>query len=137
MKDGYYEESPVDDPTGAATGSGRVIRGGGWYNPAGNCRSAYRYGGVPGTGTTTWACVSPEFRRTSRASGAGAQPAEHVRDVPISGRPWSHPNLCPRHGHVPPDLPINPRIADSALAFACGMFWPRRPRAPRAAAIRP
>ena len=29
-QDGYYNESPVDDPTGAATGSGRVYRGGGW-----------------------------------------------------------------------------------------------------------
>ena len=39
---GYYKESPVDDPTGAATGSFRVFRGGSWYYPAGYCRSAYR-----------------------------------------------------------------------------------------------
>jgi formylglycine-generating enzyme required for sulfatase activity len=36
-KDGYYKESPVDDPTGAATGSIRVIRGGGWSLPAASC----------------------------------------------------------------------------------------------------
>ena len=39
---GYYAKSPADDPTGPATGSDRVIRGGGWDGPAGNCRSAYR-----------------------------------------------------------------------------------------------
>jgi formylglycine-generating enzyme required for sulfatase activity len=41
-KDGYYKESPVDDPTGAATGSYRVDRGGSWHIPAGYCRSASR-----------------------------------------------------------------------------------------------
>ncbi len=41
-KDGYYKESPVDDPTGAATGSGRVIRGGNWLCSARHCRSASR-----------------------------------------------------------------------------------------------
>ncbi len=33
-----YKESAVDDPTGAATGSLRVIRGGSWIRPAGYCR---------------------------------------------------------------------------------------------------
>jgi formylglycine-generating enzyme required for sulfatase activity len=47
-EDGYYKESPADDPTGAATGSGRVIRGGSWCGPAGACRPAYRGGILPG-----------------------------------------------------------------------------------------
>jgi formylglycine-generating enzyme required for sulfatase activity len=47
-KDGYYKESPVDDPTGAATGSFRVIRGGFWDYPARYCRSAFR--GLDGPG---------------------------------------------------------------------------------------
>jgi len=47
-EDGYYKESPVDDPTGAATGSIRVLRGGGWGDPAGYCRSAYRAYRAPG-----------------------------------------------------------------------------------------
>ena len=47
-KNGYYKESPVDDPTGAATGSDRVIRGGGWFFVVGGCRSAYRIGRSPG-----------------------------------------------------------------------------------------
>jgi formylglycine-generating enzyme required for sulfatase activity len=47
-KDGYYKESPVDDPTGAATGSYRVFRGGSWDNPARDCRSALRVSHLPG-----------------------------------------------------------------------------------------
>ena len=43
-----YKESPVDDPTGAATGLGRVNRGGSWSYPAGYCRSADRSGIGPG-----------------------------------------------------------------------------------------
>ena len=41
-KDGYYKESPVDDPTGAATGSFRVFRDGNWLCSARHCRSASR-----------------------------------------------------------------------------------------------
>ncbi len=42
-EDEYYAKSPVDDPTGAATGWFRVLRGGGWLSPARYCRSANRY----------------------------------------------------------------------------------------------
>ena len=41
-KDGYYKESPVDDPTGAAVGAYRVLRGGGWSFPVKLCQSAIR-----------------------------------------------------------------------------------------------
>jgi formylglycine-generating enzyme required for sulfatase activity len=43
----YYRTSPTDDPKGPATGSYRVLRGGGWYDYAVYCRSAYRYWFVP------------------------------------------------------------------------------------------
>jgi formylglycine-generating enzyme required for sulfatase activity len=39
----YYRNGPPVDPAGPASGSHRVIRGGGWNNSAMNCRSAYRY----------------------------------------------------------------------------------------------
>ncbi len=48
-----YPGGAVVDPQGPTTGSGRVIRGGGWYDwsvwfdDAGVCRSAFRYGGDP------------------------------------------------------------------------------------------
>ena len=45
---GYYAKSPTDDPTGPATGSDRVDRGGSWFNPAWGCRSAGRNGYGPG-----------------------------------------------------------------------------------------
>ena len=37
-----YAKSPVDDPQGPAAGSFRTIRGGGWWNDAGQNRSAQR-----------------------------------------------------------------------------------------------
>ncbi len=45
--EGYYAKSPMDDPTGPTTGSGRVIRGCGWQRPAGWCRSAERCSRAP------------------------------------------------------------------------------------------
>ena len=44
----YYTNSPTDDRTGPIAGSGRVHRGGRWFDWAVSCRSAIRYGGTPG-----------------------------------------------------------------------------------------
>ena len=46
----WYGEYNVNDtlnPKGPATGSKKVDRGGGFYDPAWRCRSAYRGGGTP------------------------------------------------------------------------------------------
>jgi len=40
----YYSQSPTDNPPGPATGSSRVLRGGGWDYLSRYIRSAYRYG---------------------------------------------------------------------------------------------
>ena len=40
---GRYPSGAVTDPTGSASGVDRVLRGGGWDNSAGSCRSAYRF----------------------------------------------------------------------------------------------
>ena len=50
-KEGYYKESPVDDPTGPTGGLHRVFRGGSWFDPAGYCRSAFRGRITPGVQT--------------------------------------------------------------------------------------
>ncbi len=44
---GDYPSGSVTDPTGPASGSYRVLRGGGWYYYAGYCRSANRGGLTP------------------------------------------------------------------------------------------
>jgi sulfatase modifying factor 1 len=43
-----YSKEPQANPSGPETGSGRVIRGGGWFLDAVYCRSASRYGWHPG-----------------------------------------------------------------------------------------
>ena len=45
---GKYDVKAVDDPIGPTTGSGHVIRGGGWDIYAGDCRSADRGAFTPG-----------------------------------------------------------------------------------------
>ena len=44
---GDYPSGSVTDPSGATSSSGRVNRGGGWFNTADNCRSADRYRNSP------------------------------------------------------------------------------------------
>jgi formylglycine-generating enzyme required for sulfatase activity len=44
FKESYYGESPQGDPQGPSSANLRVIRGGSWYDPAIQCRSAYRWG---------------------------------------------------------------------------------------------
>ncbi len=44
---GNYSSASQTDPTGAAGGSDRVVRGGGWGYYASGCRSAFRYRGSP------------------------------------------------------------------------------------------
>jgi len=43
----YYRNSPKKDPQGPANGSGRVDRGGSWYNVGWRCRAAYRFRVAP------------------------------------------------------------------------------------------
>ena len=51
--EGYYNQSPADDPTGPAGASARVVRGGSWHDGPAYARSAYRDGARAGaTGTS-------------------------------------------------------------------------------------
>lgn len=41
---GEYSQAAIKDPQGPTDGSFRVVRGGSWYSPAAQCRSAFRSG---------------------------------------------------------------------------------------------
>ena len=56
-EDAYDAKSPVDDPTGPATGTRRVVRGGNWMSPSGSVRAASRLGIDP-----TWPGPMQGFR---------------------------------------------------------------------------
>ncbi|MCK6456030.1 MAG: formylglycine-generating enzyme family protein [Phycisphaerae bacterium] len=45
----YYSSSPSSNPTGPASGTGRVLRGGDWSGLPNNCRSALRLNLTPGS----------------------------------------------------------------------------------------
>ena len=69
--DGYYERVADGRSDGCLQRARSAwFAAGAGATPARVCRSAYRYDGVPGIGAYTWACVSPEFRRTSESKGS-------------------------------------------------------------------
>ncbi len=47
---GSYSSGSQTDPHGPTSGSSRMLRGGGWHDPANRCGVAYRYGYWPGVG---------------------------------------------------------------------------------------
>ena len=48
----YYETSPLEDPKGPGTGTGRVNKGGNWYASPADCRCAFR--GFSGPSMSFW-----------------------------------------------------------------------------------
>jgi len=44
---GEYKKDKTINPTGPASGTFRVRRGGDWFYDSGDCRAAYRYAGAP------------------------------------------------------------------------------------------
>jgi formylglycine-generating enzyme required for sulfatase activity len=60
----YYSRSPMNNPTGPASGDYRVMRGVSWYNNVDNVRSAYRFGSDPADYNPN----SPGFRCASSSS---------------------------------------------------------------------
>src|SRR2546430_13242884 len=99
----YYRESPTDDPTGPATGSTRVIRGGEWYGDARDCRSAFRYADQP--------------------EGVFYVMGFRVVMMPTDAAPAAVPKADP-----PPELTHRPTVdpvASDPPLTATGEDWPR------------
>jgi formylglycine-generating enzyme required for sulfatase activity len=67
---GDYAKGAVTDPQGPSGGSYRVSRGGCWYRPAGNCRSAYR----------DW--HGPSYRRDYLGFRLALSPSEAEQEPP-------------------------------------------------------
>ncbi len=44
---GYYKKSPRNNPKGPSSGSGRVMRGGSWYDLPRRVRTTFRFGDAP------------------------------------------------------------------------------------------
>ena len=79
---GYHAKSPTDDPTGPATGSLRVNRGGSWYYPAWRCRSAFRGYFGPGDRDSN---LGFRVSRVPAESAAGS-PIGSVEIAPIEAK---------------------------------------------------
>ncbi len=62
----YYENSPLEDPKGPNTGTGRVNKGGNWYSSPADCRCAFR--GFSGPSMNFW---NLGFRVVMEASEPG------------------------------------------------------------------
>ncbi|MGB0723190.1 MAG: SUMF1/EgtB/PvdO family nonheme iron enzyme [Gammaproteobacteria bacterium] len=62
---GAYPAEPVLDPSGPASGGGRVLRGGSWFYDARGCRSAQRNGNHP---SIDWLSVGFRLARGPRAA---------------------------------------------------------------------
>jgi len=50
----YYSISPEENPQGAANATGRVVRGGSWYNPVVCGEVSFRYPGADPTSCSSW-----------------------------------------------------------------------------------
>ena len=120
----YYEDSPVRDPEGPSTGSGRVLRGGDWYSNAKCCRSAYRNSHAPtfrddAVGfrvVLSFAKVkSPPPPKEEPPPVAKVEPpVEPVRPIPV---PVPVPIPVPVPAEVKPDPEITARSIGMKLVY--------------------
>ena len=86
---GAYPGEPLKDPGGPSTGTGRVIRGGGWDCTASIAARPSAAGATPATGAANWASgsfPSPDEAPDSLRS-PGAEVVPPLRDALMTSRP--------------------------------------------------
>ena len=101
--EGYYNQSPADDPTGPAGASGRVVRGGSWNDgarasPVGEPPRGRA--GVPAR--TRWAFAWPWV-----SLAAELRPAKRKRCPAAKARPSPRPSRARPDGQHRPDRQIS------------------------------
>ena len=101
----YYSQAPADDPPGPRHGTRKVIRGGDWYSDGRDCRSAFRYAGLP--------------RGTFYATGMRV--VMTIQSDPHAPRPQA-PQLAPVAPPVVAELAVDAAPADGSNASE---DWPR------------
>ncbi|MDS4030172.1 MAG: formylglycine-generating enzyme family protein [Candidatus Contendobacter sp.] len=82
---GAYRAELVVDPTGPATGGGRVLRGGSWFDVGGLARSASRYLNEPGDRNDSIGfrlALGPELRQDERAGQGEGGAGQTAREAP-------------------------------------------------------
>jgi formylglycine-generating enzyme required for sulfatase activity len=82
----YYGKSPTDDPTGPATGSDRVDRGGSSESPADRCRSAARGARRPGDRSDNLGFRIAQVPADAAAGTAVASPSAASKSNPIESK---------------------------------------------------
>ena len=135
--EGYYQQSPDNDPRGPAQGKERVLRGGAWNSTAESCRSAYR-ASDPSIDDTCLASDAIGFRCVRnapaddlQADGGGTMPAQpqsktgfvyddiYLQHQTTPGHPERPERLTAildrlkTAGLYPRLIPIAPRVASS------------------------
>jgi formylglycine-generating enzyme required for sulfatase activity len=118
--EGYYTESPNDNPKGPATGKQRVLRGGAWDCTPDKCRAAYRHKEFPVYSDACFGADSYGFRRARKGEASGAAVARSGDRAPESagsGDPRQAPEPAPSARRGSPD-PAAPRTGspDSAAS---------------------
>ena len=103
----YYKTGPKVDPAGPASGTMRVIRGGGWMSSPPRCRSAGRTG-IQLRGS--YCDLTPGFRIVIESDAARKLPAPSPPNCAEWGD-WRGPGRNAVSMHVPEKLEKKPRFA--------------------------
>ncbi len=111
--EGYYKESPPENPRGPAAGMHRVLRGGAADSPAERCTSSYRFKESP---VFTDACFGADFygfRRVRSAAGVKKTRPADTAKVEAAPKPAAPAPQAP----PPPPGKLDPSKLKGRLVF--------------------